>query len=49
MNRGVCAVHDGALDHIVERLKIKKNNQDTLEDEIGTLFTGDEVVSMNFW
>ncbi len=49
VNRGVCATHDGVLDHIVERLKIKKNDQGVLEDESGTTFTGDEVVSMNFW
>jgi UTP-glucose-1-phosphate uridylyltransferase len=49
VNRGVCAVHEGTLDHIVERIKIQKDDTWVLADELGTQFTGDEVVSMNFW
>ena len=52
VSRGVCIVNDNKyLESIKEHTKITKVNN-TIEDldaETKTIFTGNEIVSMNFW
>ncbi|MDD3924063.1 MAG: sugar phosphate nucleotidyltransferase [Erysipelotrichaceae bacterium] len=52
VSRGVCEVKDGYLDKIVERKKIKKDdNKPYYEDSDGNWhqIANDNLVSMNFW
>ena len=52
VSRGVCEATDGYLSGIVERLKIERNSEGTVqyfEGEQPKDMTGEEICSMNFW
>jgi NDP-sugar pyrophosphorylase family protein len=48
--RGVCRVsHDGLLEQVTEHLAIENRDGAAFDRDSGTVFTGDEQVSMNMW
>ena len=50
VSRGICSVDgDSNLTAIEERLKIENNGKELLDTDTGISFTGEELVSMNFW
>ena len=48
VTRGVCAIKDGYLDHVVETHEIHYDKDHRIVGEFGEL-TGKEMVSMNIW
>ena len=49
VSRGVCERNGKQLLSVVERTKIEKQNNGILDTDTGITFSGDELVSMNFW
>lgn len=50
VSRGVCKSENGKLTSIYEHTKIEAQDEHTITDlDSGTEFTGEELVSMNFW
>jgi hypothetical protein len=52
VSRGICQAVEGYLSSIVERLRIKRNAEGTIqyfEGESAVDMAGDEICSMNFW
>ena len=49
VSRGVCEREGKQLLSVVERTKIEKQDDGILDTDTGIAFTGDELVSMNFW
>ena len=53
VSRGVCAIENGCLTQVVERLRVEKRGQDAAYSEDGgeswIPLPGDTVVSMNLW
>ena len=49
VSRGVCQSKEGKLNKVEERLKLAPFNGQVKDEADGTLFTGKEPVSMNFW
>lgn len=50
VSRGVCKSENGKLTSIFEHTKIEAQDNHTITDlDSGTEFTGEELVSMNFW
>lgn len=50
VSRGVCKSENGKLTSIYEHTKIEAQDNSTITDlDSGTEFTGEELVSMNFW
>lgn len=50
VSRGVCKSVNGKLTSIYEHTKIEEHEDNTITDlDTGTAFTGNELVSMNFW
>jgi len=49
VSRGVCKRDGNKLDSVVERTKIQKVNGGLTDTDSGLHFSGDELVSMNFW
>ncbi len=49
VSRGVCKRDGNKLHSVVERTKIQKANGGLIDTDSGIEFTGDELVSMNFW
>jgi NDP-sugar pyrophosphorylase family protein len=49
VSRGVCERDGDALLSVVETIKITKQNGGIVDLDSGKEFTGDELVSMNFW
>src|SRR5690606_12228174 len=49
VSRGVCKSENGKLTSINEHTKIEAQNNVIKDLDSGTEFTGEELVSMNFW
>lgn len=49
VSRGVCKQDGNILLSVEERIKIEDQNGSILDTDSGIKFTGDELVSMNFW
>ena len=49
VSRGVCERDGKKLLSVVERTKIEKQDHTIVDTDSGLQFTGDELVSMNFW
>ena len=49
VSRGVCKVADRKLVSIIERIQIEEKNNLIKDLDSGVEFTGEELVSMNFW
>lgn len=49
VSRGVCKQDGKILLSVEERIKIEDQNGSILDTDSGIKFTGDELVSMNFW
>jgi len=49
VSRGVCKSKDGKLTSIHEHTKIEALDNVIIDSDSGTKFTGEELVSMNFW
>ncbi len=50
VSRGVCTVNDASdLISVNERLKLERDGAHVIDLDTGLQFTGDELVSMNFW
>jgi UTP-glucose-1-phosphate uridylyltransferase len=49
VSRGVCKSQDGKLTSIHEHTKIEARENSIIDTDSDTKFTGEELVSMNFW
>ncbi|MGB5237840.1 MAG: sugar phosphate nucleotidyltransferase [Flavobacteriaceae bacterium] len=49
VSRGVCKQEGSSLLSVEERIKIEEKDGVILDSDTGIKFTGDELVSMNFW
>ncbi|NNK31078.1 MAG: UTP--glucose-1-phosphate uridylyltransferase, partial [Flavobacteriaceae bacterium] len=49
VSRGVCERQGDQLVSVVERTKIEEQENGIMDTDSGLSFTGDELVSMNFW
>ena len=49
VSRGVCQRQGNQLESVVERTKIEAKENGIVDEDSGLRFTGDELVSMNFW
>ena len=49
VSRGVCQQEGNELISVVERVKIEDQNGQIVDTDSGLQFSGDELVSMNFW
>ncbi len=49
VSRGVCQQNGNQLLSVEERIKIEEVNGQIMDSDSGIQFTGDELVSMNFW
>lgn len=49
VSRGVCKQEGEKLLSVEERIKIEDQNGNIIDSDSGINFTGDELVSMNFW
>lgn len=49
VSRGVCKQEGEKLLSVEERIKIEEKNGNIMDSDSGLNFTGDELVSMNFW
>ncbi len=49
VSRGVCEQDGKKLTSVVERIKIEKQQDQIVDTDSGIKFSGDELVSMNFW
>ena len=49
VSRGVCDANDKILSSVTETHNIQKNKNNEIISELGTTFSGDEPVSMNYW
>lgn len=49
VSRGVCEQNGDKLVSVVERIKIERQDNRIVDTDSGIEFTGDELVSMNFW
>ncbi len=49
VSRGVCEQDGNKLTSVVERIKIEKQDDKIIDTDSGIQFSGDELVSMNFW
>ncbi len=49
VSRGICRIKNGNLLSIEERLKIISENGEIVDLDSGQHFSGEEMVSMNFW
>ena len=49
VSRGVCEKEGNKLVSVVERIKIERQDNQIVDTDSGIEFTGDELVSMNFW
>ncbi len=50
VSRGICKMDENyQLKSIHERLKIKIDNNRIVDEDSGEFYTGDELISMNFW
>jgi len=49
VSRGVCKSENGKLTSIHEHTKIEDQDNAIIDTDSGTQFTGEELVSMNFW
>ena len=49
VSRGVCDTNDKILSSVTENHNIQKNKNNEIISELGTTFSGDEPVSMNYW
>ncbi len=49
VSRGVCKQNGSQLLSVEERIEIQKQNGNIVDHDSGIEFTGDELVSMNFW
>ena len=49
VSRGVCEQDEGMLKAVVERTKLIQKNSHVEDEDSGLQFTGEELVSMNYW
>ena len=49
VSRGVCEQQGSSLTSVVERIKIERQGDMIVDTDSGIQFSGDELVSMNFW
>ncbi|ALM09257.1 UTP--glucose-1-phosphate uridylyltransferase [Sediminicola sp. YIK13] len=49
VSRGICSIKNGNLLSVEERLKIISENGEIVDLDSGKHFSGEEMVSMNFW
>ena len=49
VSRGVCEQEGDQLKAVVERTKLIQNENAVIDEDSGLSFTGDELVSMNYW
>ena len=49
VSRGVCKQEGNSLHSVVERTKIEQGEKGIVDTDTGIAFTGEELVSMNFW
>ncbi len=49
VSRGICSIKNGNLLSVEERLKIISENGEIVDLDSGQQFSGEEMVSMNFW
>ncbi len=49
VSRGVCSTHGDDLVTVNERLKLERREHGVIDLDSGLEYTGDELVSMNFW
>ncbi len=50
VSRGICKIDTNSqLKSIHERLKIKIENNTIMDEDSGEIYTGNELISMNFW
>lgn len=49
VSRGVCEQNGNQLISVIERTKIEAQDKGIVDTDSGMRFTGDELVSMNFW
>ena len=49
VSRGVCEQQGDQLVSVIERTKIEEQEKGIVDTDSGLSFTGDELVSMNFW
>lgn len=49
VSRGVCQRQGNQLESVIERTQIEAQDNGIVDQDSGLTFTGDELVSMNFW
>ena len=50
VSRGVCSADEsGTLLSVIERIKLEREGSKVVDRDSGTEYTGDELVSMNYW